>query len=274
MLKIELLCLRDVIRFGQRHRRYWLIALGLLLESLLNWRGRRILRVGFCFLQHLDDILDGDRATEREPLDIADEVVQAIHSNTYGASDLMCLAQAFIGDLRAIGGENAIQEALALIAVMRRDRCRVMDKVLFSRSELIEHHRATFNHSINLMLIARRSPLRAGDVPELIDSLAWCSSVRDLQEDWEAGLVNIPREVLAAARLNGATPWPVLLANQLVRDWIKSEHQQAKQRLLEMEQKLPALKPFPGYLHLRIFVKSIQKFSEGRFLKLYPFIEK
>ncbi len=177
--------------------------------------GRRILRVGFCFLQHLDDLLDGDRASEREPLDIVDEIVLAIHSNTYGASDLMCLAQAFIGDLRAIGGENAIQEALALIAIMRLDRCRVIHHTLFSRSELIAHHRATFTHSINLMLIARHSPLRASDVPELIDLLAWCSAVRDLQEDMAAGLVNIPREVLAAAQLNGATPWLVLLANPL-----------------------------------------------------------
>ena len=271
MIKIDILCLRDMIRFGQRHRRYWLIALGLLLESLLNWRGRRILRVGFCFLQHLDDLLDGDRASEREPLDIVDEVVHAIHTNTYGASDLMCLAQAFIGDLRAIGGENAIQEALALIAIMRLDRCRVIDKILFSESEMLAHHRATFTHSINLMLIARHSPLRASDMPELIDLLAWCSPMRDLQEDLEAGLMNIPCEILAAAQLNGATPCPVLLANPLVRDWIKNEHQQAKQLLLAMEQKLPSLKPFPGYLHLRIFVKSIQKFSAGRFLKLYPF---
>lgn len=271
MIKIDILCLRDVIRFGQRHRRYWFVALGLLLESLLNWRGRRILRVGFCFLQHLDDLLDGDRATEREPLDIVDEVVQAIHTNTYDGSDLMCLAQAFIADLRKIGGENAIQEALALIAIMRLDRCRVIDKILFSRSELLEHHRATFIHSINLMLIARHSPLRASDVPELIDLLAWCSPVRDLQEDIAAGLMNIPREILAAAQLNGTTPYAVLVSHPLVRTWIKNEHQQAKKLLLVMEQKLPSLKPFPGFLHLRIFVKSIQRFSDGKFLKRYPF---
>ncbi len=269
-VKVEMLCMRDFYLFGQRHRRYWLIAVGLLLESLVNWRARRILRVGFCFLQQLDDFLDGDRITSREPLDIVDEVVFAIRTGEYGTNDLMFLAQAFVGDLKKVGGVPAIEDALSLIAVMRRDRCRVINQTIFSNVELIEHHRATFSLSVNLMLIARCSELRAKDVPELIDLLAWCSTVRDLQEDIKAGLINIPRETMDAGNLTSAMSFSDALSSSAVKEWLKLEHQRAQALNLKVEQRLRSLKTSKGIGSLRILASSIRNFSNKKFVRMFP----
>lgn len=270
---IEILCVRDVILFSQRHRRYLLIALGLYLESLLGWRRHRILRVGFCFLQHIDDLLDGDRPTDREPLELVDDITLAIFTKQFGASDLMCMAQAFTTDLMKLKGESAIETALALIANMRQDRCRVTEHTTLSREELKQHQHATFSLSIDLMLIARASPLRASDVPELIDLLAWCSTVRDLKEDIDAGLINLPREILDAADFKIKRSYDMLIVNPAVRTWLKCEHEHALQLLPALHKKLVKLKNQKGIASLRILSSSIQGFATKRFPRLFPFCE-
>ena len=80
------------------------------------------------------------------------------------------------------------------------DRERVLSTRVSSATELAELHRATFRGSLDLMLIAADSPLRAIDVPELVEALGWCSTVRDLGDDLSHGLINMPREIAAAAQ--------------------------------------------------------------------------
>lgn len=50
------------------------------------------------------------------------------------------------------------------------------------------------------MLIVLGSRLRADDAGPLVDALSWCSPHRDLEEDLERGLVNVPREVIDGIR--------------------------------------------------------------------------
>ena len=52
------------------------------------------------------------------------------------------------------------------------------------------------------MLRAIGSDVSSKDVPHLIDAFGWCSTMRDLEEDLEAGLINIPADTLAAAGLD------------------------------------------------------------------------
>lgn len=270
--EVDLLCLREVALFGRRHPRYWLIGLFLLGASLPRWRSRRVLRTGFCLLQHADDLLDGDRPCEREPLEAVDELIAAIESGRFGAGDRMRLAEAFSADLRRAGGEPALATAVDLLRTMQRDRRRVLERTLLDRRALLEHHRATFTRSLDLMLTAAGSDLRSADVPELADALGWCSAVRDLREDLEAGLVNLPREVIEAARAEGcrSLAHDELLATAAVRAWLAAELARAGRLLDAADRRLEALRGRRGERALRLFARSIRGFAERRFPRRFP----
>ena len=274
-LDVELLCLRNLALFGRRHRRYWLVALGLLRDSLPRWRATRVLRTGFCFLQLVDDLLDGDRPCARDPLAVVDDLARALQDGRFADDDAMRLARAFSADLRAAGGARAVAMALALIEVMKRDRRRARERAIWSERELREQHRATFDLSIDLMLVARNAALRAADVPELIDALGWCSTMRDLREDLQAGLINIPGTVVDAARAEGleAMEFEALVRTPAVRGWIRSERDRATGLLDAADRRIRALGAQPGRAALRTFARSIRSFWRHRLPRLYPFLD-
>ena len=82
---MELLCLRNFAAFIARNRRYLLITLAVLAAGIPHWRRQRLVRTGFAFLQAVDDLLDGDRASEREPLEVADELIVALESGDFAS---------------------------------------------------------------------------------------------------------------------------------------------------------------------------------------------
>jgi len=273
-IDVELLCLRNLAIFGGRHPRYWLIGLGLLRDGLGRWRATRVLRTGFCFLQLVDDLLDGDRPCDDDPLATVDRFVVALREGRFGDDDAMRLAGAFHADLYAAGGAQAIGMALELIEVMKRDCRRARAREVWDEEALREQHRATFRLSIDLMLVGHRSTLRASDVPELIDVLGWCSTMRDLREDLEAGLVNVPVAVIAAARVEGAQApeFEELVRAPSVRAWMEQERARAKTLLDATDRRLAALAGRPGHAALRTFARSIRNFLRYRLRRLYPFL--
>lgn len=269
---VELLCLRNQWQFARRHRRYALIALMLLVDRLPRWRTRRVLSTGFCFLQAVDDVMDGDRPSSRPALALIDDLMEAIQNDRFGTDDLMRLGQAFVSDLRLIGKAPAIDDVLKLMAVMRLDRCRMTDRALWSGEDLRAHHQKTFSLSLNLLLSARGSNLCAADVPELIEAFGWCSTMRDLREDLDAGLINVPADVAKIARLDESrTPnVDTLLSCDAMRAWMASELDRALSLLSATQSRLDALKARPGVEILRIFSRSIRSFAVRRFVRLYP----
>jgi fatty acid desaturase/membrane-associated phospholipid phosphatase len=269
---VELLCLRNEWLFARRHRRYGLIALLLLIDRLFRWRTRRVLSTGFCFLQIVDDVMDGDRPSNQDPLALVDELMQAIRNDRFGDDELMRLGKAFISDLRSVGQAAAVDDVLAIMAVMRSDRCRVVDHAVWSREALREHHRQTFTLSLNLLLAARGSDLRAADAPELVEAFGWCSAVRDLREDLEAGLINVPVDVVCAARGDSARPLDVdmLMRCGAMLTWMDTERDRAIAMLDALQPRLEALKASAGVEVLRIFARSIRTFAGRPFARLYP----
>jgi fatty acid desaturase/phytoene/squalene synthetase len=269
---IELLCLRNEWLFARRHRRYALIALMLLVDRLPRWRTRRVLSTGYCFLQAVDDVMDGDRPSSRDPLALVDELMQAIRDDRFGDDDLMRLGKAFISDLRRIGRPAAVVDVLKLMAVMRRDRCRAIDHALWGGEALREHHRQTFTLSLNLLLAARGSDLSAADAPELVEAFGWCSTMRDLREDLDAGLVNVPADIARTAIQGESQPVDIdaLLRNDAMRGWMASEYDRALALLDGAQCRLDTLKARPGVEILNIFTRSIRSFAMRRFTRLYP----
>ncbi len=271
-LNIELFCLYNFAKFGLRHPRYWIIALGLYKQSFPFFRKNRILRTGFCFLQLVDDILDGDRECDDEPIDYVNNFVTAIKENKFEDNEIMQLAHTFRNDLYAKGGEEALQDALTLIHVMQQDRKRVLSGKLLNREQLKKHHQKTFTLSVNLMLLAGDAKLRAAQVPELIDAFAWCSAVRDLKEDLAAGLVNIPEEVINNARVQGAKEldFNQLIKTKAVLNWLNGEHTRVQQLLDNTDRVLEKLNSKKGVAILKLFSKSIRDYALRRYPKHYP----
>ncbi len=257
---VEWLCLENQWRFARRHRRYATIGLALAAASLPRWRTNRLLRTGFCALQAIDDLLDGDRPCTGEPLDVVHALRAQIETREFSGDPLSRLVAAFVADLEAVGGQAAVGDAVRLIEVMERDRRRQLAGELMDGDTLRAHHRETFTLSLDLMLLAGRCDLRANDVPELVDALGWCSTVRDLDEDLAKGLVNIPSEVVASVPSTVPCSWPTLADDAHVRAWLAAEGEQARGWLAATDQRLSGFADRRGAGVLRRFAGSMQRY--------------
>ena len=235
---VELRCLRECMRFSRRHIRYFVIFLAIYLPSLLHWRRYRPVRTGFCAAQWIDDLLDGDRRSEREPLETVDELVIEMSRNEFSPRPLPRLVAALFADLDADGRRDFI----ALAHTMRVDRLRVLECAVWPEEQLNVHHRTTFTLSVNLMLTTAGCRARATKVPSLIDALAWCSVFRDLDEDLRKGLNNIP-------------------AGADVAEWTRTSHARACILLENAKDEIEQLDDARAQRILGIFQRSIANFA-------------
>jgi membrane-associated phospholipid phosphatase/phytoene/squalene synthetase len=265
IVRAEMICIGEIYRFSRRHRRYLVVAIIIYRYSLFRWREMRVIRVGFCLLQHIDDILDGDRPCPGEPADVADEILGQMEEGVFGESPLACLARCMWEETGRFQTEydNPRSDVLTLIRLMQRDRFRVRDKLLLSRNELIEHHRQTFYYAVNLMLTLGGAEIRARDAPDLIEAFGWCSTMRDLQEDIEKGLVNLPASVIDAARSQGldTIEYASVVKAPVVKEWMRDQYRRATQHLDRFEHELVRLQGKRGVAILRLFHRSIRRFA-------------
>jgi membrane-associated phospholipid phosphatase len=256
---IDLLCLRNFERFSRRHRRYLGISILVIASGIPHWRRQRLARAGFAFLQSMDDILDGDRVIDREPLEVADEMIAGLQSGRFADHELARLGAAFRAALLARAGEPAVSTAIALLRAMRRDRERVLAGEVLDREALRAQHRATFTPSIDLLLLAADSTLTARDVPELIDAFGWCSTVRDLDEDLRHRLINVPLDVYQRAM----SERPMMMLDDLPRtqamhDWLAEESARAARLLARSQERIAAFGEQRGAALLRRFANSMR----------------
>lgn len=231
---VEACCLWQCARFSLRHPRYFVIFLSIWIPSLLHWRKRRAVRVAFVTLQWIDDLLDGDRKSRREPLEIVDELIDG----TDPRHPIARLMQVLFTDL----DDESREEFVALVREMRRDRVRMLGREKWSEDELDQHHRRTFNLSVDLLLRVTGCSARASDVPPLIDSLAWCSVFRDLGDDQRKGLDNVPRGVDFAT-------------------WSNERHARARVTLRESAAAIARLDDPQARKILGAFQRSIDRFA-------------
>lgn len=263
---VELCCLAQCARFSRRHIRYFVIFLAIYGPSLLHWRRYRAVRYGFCAAQWIDDLLDGDRPSDREPLEIVDELLaemelgsDRLRGRVDGAGlvtprkarghigsrafarhrALARLTRAFFAEITP----DAQREFVALVRCIRADRVRVLGHEAWAADQLDAHHRRTFSLSVNLMLHTAGCTARAEEVPSLIDALAWCSVFRDLDDDRRKGLDNIPRGADVAA-------------------WTRESHARARAHLKNSALEIAALSDPRARKLLTIFQRSIEKFAQ------------
>lgn len=260
-LAVEVFCLDTMLQFARRHRRYLVIAIALLAASVPGWRRRRVLRTGYCTLQAIDDLFDGDRRSSN-PVAEADSLFVQIAHRRFGDEPLALIAHAFTRDLEARHGPEAVADVLALIAHMRIDWLRRRDLLIFDERALSKHHRTTFSLSLDLMLLAGECELRAADLPELVDALGWCSTVRDLPEDLEHGLVNLPREVVETFAEQGSRPDRSWALHPAALTWLEAGRVDALASIDGAEATLLTLRGRSGHHILQHFARSVRRYAE------------
>lgn len=236
-------CGRQLVRLTLRHPRYGVIATALLALRIASpGKGKRAL-MGFCYLQHLDDLLDGHLPAEEEPEVIARGQLEQWRRGSFAHDTLSRTGAA----LYALGAPP--DKIAAVVEEMMIDRARVRGRELLSESALTEHLQTTFKLSLDLMLWAADAPLPVEELPHLIALLGWCSLYRDFEEDVALGLYNFPGE--AAASPQQLTAW---LSKQTER--ARSDYQQAKEELA-------GLASLPGHGLLRLFHRSVRKYLKS-----------
>ena len=262
VLNIEWTCLKEFVYFSRRHFRYLIIGFYLYGYSLFNWRRARAMRVGFCYLQFIDDILDGDRIV-KDPRGLAMKLAKQIESEQFTNEKYSLMAEFMLADLLANPrpGDDPKGDLLNIIETMVLDFDRSNELKLMTTQELNEQHRKTFYYSLNLLFMSARAEVRAGQVPELLAAFGWCSTMRDLEEDLSRGLVNIPSEVVnQLGHDTDIKNYEQVAKDPEVVSWIKRENDVAIQNLRTVRQTWNPLKEKSGFIVLNIFVSSMEKF--------------
>ncbi len=252
----ELQCLRQFTLFTLRHVRYGFIALTLYGLSLRNWKLAKRLRHGFCALQLIDDLLDGDRKCEREPKNF---VTEALASNKCD-SELEELVWAFRHQIKDLPECEEIHKLFDdVVAAMIFDRDRVVSRLQLDSEQLRRQHHRTFSASLDLVLACMQSKLRVKDVPAILDVFAWCSMFRDLEEDLAKGLVNIPIEVFEG-KWPAAVPTVNWAKDERVQKWLMEEADSAMRSILESRRLLALLPDESGKKVFHLFLNSMSRY--------------
>ncbi|HEX4963516.1 MAG TPA: phosphatase PAP2 family protein [Thermoanaerobaculia bacterium] len=279
-LRIEALCLKEFAWFVRRHPRYLRAFFALFRASVPRWRRTRVLRATYCLAQHVDDVLDGDRRIKGEPEEYVLAVVQGLRGEApFGDSTADQLAAFVAVELGRFESErddrrdHPRSDLVKLFEVLIENRRRMDARQTLSASALAEQHRQTFFYAVNLGLILAGSSLRGDDAPDLIAALAWCSPVRDLEDDLEKGLINVPAEVLARAGWNGDPAiLPTALDTSAVKDWLRAEHWRGAAAIQTLGNRLDAIAEPKGKAILTLLHRSLAKY-ERKYRRRHRFDE-
>ncbi|PID65481.1 MAG: phosphoesterase [Gammaproteobacteria bacterium] len=276
-VRLEWLWWYNQALFTRRHHRYGLITIMLTIQRLFHPNRGNLLVSGYCFLQAFDDIMDGDRISLQSPLHISQTLITAWQRGQFTRdNDLICLAADFCQRLsKRPNSETAIADVIALLQVMQSDYLRAGQREIWTAEMIRQQHQKTFSLSLDLLLFALSSQVRVKDVPELVMLLGWCSTMRDLGEDLQKGIINIPAEVLPSPPLSSPGEIDKLLHQPATIQWLQQQHQQALSLSNELNDRMSDIQlDKTGERIIRIFLRSTQQFAKQRFTKLYPQVQR
>ena len=226
------LVLREPIKYGG-------LVAGLYLLSLKDKKLGTAIRTSYLFLRHIDDYLDEGSGNRDEKLPYVLKLREEIELGQFdgGMGDLAkCSLQILANN--AGPDDNPKQDFLTAIDAMVFDYQRSKERRVLSRQELDEYYHDTFFSVVNLTLIGFNSQFRASDIPELSYGQGRVFSVRDLDEDWQRGVINIPKEILWEANLNQYSKIAEVRSSAIIREWLISELSQSREGLIAVKIKL------------------------------------
>ncbi len=258
--RAEWLCQKAFCHFTLRHRRYALIWLMMMVQSVRSWRRTRKVRYAFCWAQWIDDLLDGDWRCSEEPLYLINSLVNSWDQGQFDDNDLSFLASMLYRECESLDHAMEVRGLFSqLIKTMSKDRVRVLGQEAWPQDQLVEHLGTTFTLSLDLLLIFSASSSRASRWNELIKALAWCSVARDLEEDLAKGLINIPQRVWQSFAVKPCT-WSECLSNTDFCEWYFPYQRDALENLALADAAVMICDDPQTKRVLRLFTKSIGRY--------------
>lgn len=250
-LTAEITAANEMFRLLKRNpEKYIKRALGLLTVGLLYLYSERkisnvgtLSRVTYTFFRYIDDLLDGDLEVEGNPLAVVYRIKSDIHHNRPQQHPIAKIANHSLKSLNKLAhnDENPNELFTQAIDAMVYDYTRRENRTALTASELDSYYYNTFSHALNIMLIGFRSNLRVTR-DNTLSNLAYCQghiySIRDLEDDWEAGIINIPIEILKQANLSSHSTYKAIIESPIIQRWMKNETATYKKKVIALQNEL------------------------------------
>lgn len=228
--------------------KYWKRILGLYITGILYFVTEKkfsnigsLTRETYLFFRYIDDLLDGDIEVAGNPLAIINRIKTDIAQNRQlDAHPVAQMARHSLTKLNKLAkkGENPQQLFVQAIEAMVFDYHRRENRTTLTTAQLDDYYFNTFSHALNIMLIGFKSDLRVTK-DTILSNLALCQghiySIRDLKDDWEIGIINIPKEILERAQLSSKDSYTTVIQNPEIQKWIANEISEYKKRVVQLQ---------------------------------------
>ncbi len=237
-LRIESLCARIFWNLLRRNPRYVAVILPMYALSVVAPVRCHFLRAAYCFARYADDLLDGDEVSSGCPRELVTSLFYSAGSGSVRDSTLSRLGLYVLEALRA-DPDTAKQSTDALtklVGAMVFDYDRARSKAILTQAELRGHHNRTFCNALTVALHVAGARFSDEDVRAAARVQGCLYTLRDLPQDLDRGIINVPDKVVALSRLQGAgsTRHKELWATAAYREWIRRELEQGECGIVEL----------------------------------------
>lgn len=201
-------------------------------SSLLGIKTGTLTKSTYYFLRGLDDLLDGEyvgTGAPQDPKEYALDVKQQVQRGVILPKDrLTRLGSYALPRLqkKERSNDSTEQSMATLIDEMVFDHDRRINRTAITKDRLWQNYTQTLDESINILLLALGSSVRSTEVPDYSLAQGRLYSVRDLAKDWNLGVINIPIETLADARVSTEDTYNEVASNSTIQNWMYAETQQ------------------------------------------------
>ena len=259
LIMIESFSFILVIKFSLRHLRYLKISLILYFYSLFNGKKGNFLRHGFNFLQYLDDILDKDLFVS-DPVATASFYQKQNLQQQFSDDPVGKLVKQFYKITPEDLKQKTIMNVDSIIDAMINDYKRRENETILSETELQNHHKKTFAHSTNLLLVLFDNNIDSGEqIPSFVHLMSWCSIFRDLKEDYEEHLYNIPKECLTSD-IQLPLSYNEFIKSEIFKSWFNDELNKVESLIPKAQNEIDKFSSKVVKKILNIFMKDIIKY--------------
>lgn len=224
--EIDQIIRTEAKRFVDKDRSKLKLTLGLYALTLKGRELGKVARASYFFVRHLDDLLDGELDVGADPVEYATDLKEQVKTGAFNAKWPISKLAAYslpVLESKAKYGDDPRDEFVRVIDAMLFDHYRRHDRRVLNNSELRYYYQESLDPGLNLLLIGLGSNLRAKDIPDFSPCLGRLYSLRDMQKDWQLGIINIPDNILREGMLSQHATYQQVASSSFISEWAERE---------------------------------------------------
>lgn len=237
-LQVEKTNLGIFLRLLHRNIRYLVIVLPMYGRSLTHFQRSHHLRSAYCLARYIDDLLDGDICTPpgKSPQQVVCQMMGKIENYDILEVDKFTQLGRYVFhhlDQLPDQGVAPSCELKKLIQYMLFDRMRMDHHSVWPAEALKQHHLGIFCSALHVTLCISGATYDPDHIIPLAQAQGCLYTIRDLKDDLERGIINIPSSTLVETAFlwDGTLEIVDLLHSDPVRQWINDELEQGRKNL-------------------------------------------